>query len=154
LTAEQHDLSREPKPTRTLEPSTVPKITDTPTDQPVGPAVYGIPNCDSVKRARAALQASGLAHSFHNFKTHGVPLPQLDRWLATAGLPLLLNRQGTTWRQLGVPEQAATTTLAGARALMLAQPSVIKRPVVEWPDGALTVGLDAFQAQLGGASGP
>jgi arsenate reductase (glutaredoxin) len=133
----------------------VPKITDTLTDtltnMPAGPAVYGIPNCDSVKRARAALQAGGMAHSFHNFKTSAVPLPQLDHWLAAAGLQLLLNRQGTTWRQLGAPEQAAATTLAGARALMLAQPSVIKRPVVEWPDGAITVGLDAFQARLDGA---
>ena len=110
--------------------------------------MYGIPNCDTVKRARALLLASGITHSFHNFKTGGVPQPQLQNWLAALGWQVLLNRQGTTWRKLDAAAQAAAQTAAGAQALMLAQPSVIKRPVLEWPSGQVTVGLDAMQQVL------
>ena len=104
--------------------------------------VYGIPNCDSVKRARAWLSARGAPATFHDFKKLGVPEPQLDAWLATAGWQRLLNRKGTTWRKLEPGAQAAVVDSAIARALMLAQPSLIKRPVVAWPDGSLTVGFD------------
>jgi arsenate reductase (glutaredoxin) len=92
-----------------------------------GITLYGIPNCDTVKRARAWLDTQGAAFDFHDFKKAGVPLPGLDRWLAAAGWEALLNRKGTT----------------SARALMLEQPSVIKRPVLQWPDGAISVGFDA-----------
>jgi arsenate reductase (glutaredoxin) len=116
------------------------------------PLLYGIPNCDTVKRARALLLASGVAHSFHNFKTAGVPLPQLEHWLAAVGWQVLLNKQGTTWRKLDPTEQAAAEATAqsasGAKALMLAQPSVIRRPVVEWPGGEVTVGFEAMQQAL------
>ncbi|MBN8494835.1 MAG: ArsC family reductase [Burkholderiales bacterium] len=104
--------------------------------------VYGIPNCDTVKRARAWLTAQGAAHQFHDFKKAGVPVAELDRWLPALGWERLLNRAGTTWRKLDEAQRAAATDAAGARALMLAQPSVIKRPVVQWPDGGFTVGFD------------
>jgi Spx/MgsR family transcriptional regulator len=104
--------------------------------------VYGIPNCDTVKRARAWLGAQGLAYRFHDFKRDGVPADHLDRWLAEAGLERLVNRQGTAWRKLDEGVRAGVTDAASAKALLLAQPSVIKRPVVEWADGALTVGFD------------
>jgi arsenate reductase (glutaredoxin) len=105
--------------------------------------VYGIPNCDTVKRSRAWLDAQGLAHDFHDFKKAGVPLPGLDRWLAAAGWEALLNRKGTTWRRLDDAQRDAVHDAASARALMLEQPSVIKRPVLQWPDGRVTVGFDA-----------
>jgi len=105
--------------------------------------VYGIPNCDTVKRARAWLDARGSAYSFHDFKRAGVPERQLDAWLKAAGWEVLLNRKGTTWRQLDAAAQARVTDAKSARALMLQQPSVIKRPVVEWDDGRITVGFDA-----------
>jgi Spx/MgsR family transcriptional regulator len=105
--------------------------------------VYGIPNCDTVKRARAWLGERGRDHSFHDFKKAGVPEPRLDAWLKAAGWEVLLNRKGTTWRQLDAAAQARVTDAMAARALMLAQPSVIKRPVVEWDDGGITVGFDA-----------
>jgi arsenate reductase (glutaredoxin) len=105
--------------------------------------VYGIPNCDTVKRARAWLAAQRVAHDFHDFKKAGVPLPGLDRWLAAAGWEAVLNRKGSTWRKLDDAQRAAAADEAGARALMLAQPSVIKRPVVQWPDGRISVGFDA-----------
>ncbi len=103
--------------------------------------VYGIPNCDTVKKARVWLQAHGVEHAFHDHKKQGVPLPQLDGWMHAVGWQALLNRNGTTWRKLDAVQQAAVVDAASARALMLAQPSVIKRPVVEHPDGLL-VGFD------------
>lgn len=106
------------------------------------PVLYGIPNCDSVKRARAWLQAQGVAHRFHDFKKAGLPPERLDAWLAGVGWEAVLNRRGTTWRQQSEAARAAVVDAASARALMLAAPSVIKRPVVEWPSGAVTVGFD------------
>lgn len=103
--------------------------------------VYGIPNCDSVKRARARLAELGLAHEFHDFKKQGLPAALLDAWLHEAGWQTLLNRQGTTWRKLDESTRAAVIDDTAARALLLAQPSLIKRPVVRWPDGRLTVGM-------------
>jgi Spx/MgsR family transcriptional regulator len=105
--------------------------------------LYGIPNCDTVKKARAWLAGQGVACAFHDFKKQGVPPERLDGWMAAAGWQKLLNRQGTTWRKLDAETQARAGDAAGARALMLEQPSVIKRPVVEWSDGAVTVGFDA-----------
>ena len=105
--------------------------------------LYGIPNCDTVKRARAWLAERAAPVAFHDFKKAGVPGPQLDRWLQAVGWERLLNRQGTTWRKLDEATRAAVTDAGSARALMLAQPSVIKRPVVQWTDGAVTVGFDA-----------
>ena len=105
--------------------------------------VYGISNCDTVKKARAWLTAQGLAHEFHDFKKLGVPADRLPAWERAAGWQKLLNRQGTTWRKLDAAEQAGATDAAGALALMSAHASVIKRPVVEWPDGQISVGFNA-----------
>jgi Spx/MgsR family transcriptional regulator len=105
--------------------------------------VYGIPNCDTVKKARAWLTAQGLAHTFHDFKKDGVPVDQLPAWADAVGWDKLLNRRGTTWRQLGDATQASADSTQGAVNLARDSPSVIKRPVVQWPSGALTVGFDA-----------
>jgi Spx/MgsR family transcriptional regulator len=104
--------------------------------------LYGIPNCDTVKKARAWLAGESVGHAFHDFKKAGVPAGRLDAWLQAVGPERLLNRQGTTWRKLDPAAQARAGGAAGARALMLEQPSVIKRPVVEWDDGSVTVGFD------------
>jgi len=104
--------------------------------------LYGITNCDTVKKARAWLAEAGVAYAFHDFKKQGVPPDRLDAWMQQAGWQKLLNRQGTTWRKLAPEVQDSATDAAGARALMLSQSSVIKRPVVEWADGAVTVGFD------------
>lgn len=106
-------------------------------------AVFGLSNCDTVKRARAWLDGQGQGYDFHDFKKAGVPLPGLERWLAAVGWELLLNRKGSTWRKLGDAQRGAVHDAASARALMLAQPSVIKRPVLQWPDGEISVGFDA-----------
>jgi arsenate reductase (glutaredoxin) len=110
--------------------------------------LYGIPNCDTVKKARAWLADQGVPHAFHDFKKQGVPPERLDAWLRAAGADRLLNRQGTTWRKLDPAVQARSAQAEGARALMLEQPSVIKRPVAEWPDGSITVGFDPTQWTL------
>lgn len=104
--------------------------------------LYGIPHCDTVKKARTWLTAHGVEHQFHDFKKQGVPEATLDHWLAALGWEPLVNRKGTTWRQLDETTRASVVDAASARALMLAQPSVIKRPVVQWADG-VTVGFDA-----------
>ena len=107
--------------------------------------LYGIPNCDTVKKARVWLSTRDLAYQFHDFKKQGVPEPQLDTWLKAVGWETLVNRKGTTWRQLDDAAKAAVTDTSSARALVLAHPSVVKRPVVEWVDGVITVGFTAEQ---------
>ncbi len=104
--------------------------------------VYGIPNCDTVKKARAWLDEQGVAYVFHDYKKQGVPLARLDGWMQQLGWEPLLNRKGTTWRKLDAERQASIQDAASARDLMVAQPSVIRRPVVEHPGGVL-VGFDA-----------
>ncbi len=103
--------------------------------------VYGIPNCDTVKKARAWLAERGVEHQFHDFKKQGVP-PELDHWARTVGWEVLLNRKGTTWRKLDDATRERVSDAASAVALMREQASVIKRPVVDWGTG-LTVGFDA-----------
>ena len=104
--------------------------------------LYGIANCDTVKRARAWLTANGVDHEFVDFKKAGLEPERLARWVDTLGWEPLLNRRGTTWRKLPTERQAAVVDSASAQALMLDQLSVIKRPVLEWADGRLTVGFD------------
>ena len=113
-------------------------------------SLYGISNCDTVKKARAWLAAHGLDAPFHDFKKQGVPETELDIWIKTLGWEPLVNTRGTTWRKLDEATLAAVTNPASARALMLAHPSVIKRPVVHWADGSFTVGFDAtsWEARL------
>jgi Spx/MgsR family transcriptional regulator len=107
--------------------------------------MYGIANCDTVKKARAFMTQRELAFDFIDYKKQGVPADLLNEWVAALGWERLLNRKGNTWRGLDEAAQAAATDAAGATRLMLAQPSVIKRPVVVWADGRLTVGFDAAE---------
>ncbi len=100
--------------------------------------VYGITNCDSVKKSRAWFAQQGLEHQFHDFKKQGVPASRLPGWMAAIGWEKLLNRQGNTWRKLGPDIQAAIQGEESASALVQEQPSVIKRPVVEWQIGEHT----------------
>ena len=107
--------------------------------------VYGIPNCDTVKKARTWLADHGLNAAFHDFKKQGVPETQLDTWLTAVGWETLLNRKGTTWRKLGAAVQAGVTDSASAKQVMLVHASAIKRPVIAWPSGRVTVGLTPDQ---------
>ena len=92
--------------------------------------IYGIPNCDSVKKARGWFTEHGVDAAFHDFKKQGVPTDAIDTWLKAVGWEVLVNRKGTTWRKLDTTLQAGVVDAASARALMLEHASVIKRPVV------------------------
>nr|WP_315230373.1 ArsC family reductase [uncultured Limnohabitans sp.] len=112
--------------------------------------VYGIPNCDSVKKARVWLSEHGIDYNFHDFKKQGVPAEAVDLWLSQVSWEVLVNRQGTTWRKLDPVLQASVTDAASARALMLEHASMIKRPVVV-KGQAVIVGVnpEAWQRVVG-----
>jgi len=112
--------------------------------------LYGIPNCDTVKKARDWLTAQGVDCVFHDFKKQGVPVDLLPVWLKALGRDTLINRKGPTWRNLGPEVHATVVDDASAMAVMQANSSVIKRPVVVWPDGQVTVGFkpELFAAHL------
>ena len=92
--------------------------------------LYGIANCDTVKKSRAWFDAQGKAYHFHDFKKDGVPEMALREWTQKLGWEALLNKKSTTWRKLDAAQQAAIVDASSAIALMLAHSSVIKRPVV------------------------
>jgi arsenate reductase len=98
------------------------------TFQPI--VIYGIKNCDTMKKARAWLDANGVAYTFHDYKTSGIERAKLAAWCQSAGWERVLNKSGTTFRKLSDAERAHVDE-AKAIDLMLAQPSMIKRPVLE-----------------------
>lgn len=101
--------------------------------------IYGIRNCDTMKKARAWLEGRGVDYRFHDYKTEGVSRAALEAWSDKAGWETLLNRAGTTFRKLPDEEKQGIDR-EKAIALMLTQPSLIKRPVLE-KDGAILVGF-------------
>jgi arsenate reductase len=101
--------------------------------------LYGISNCDTVRNARAWLDSNGVAYAFHDYKTAGIDAERLRGWSRQLGWEALLNRAGTTFRKLPEADKADLDE-AKALALMLAQPSMIRRPVVE-DGGRLVVGF-------------
>jgi arsenate reductase (glutaredoxin) len=103
--------------------------------------LYGIPNCDSVKKARALLDSRGVAYAFHDYKKQGAPEAPLRAWVAAKGRDVVLNRKGTAWRALDEAVKAGVVDDASAVAVMIANPSTIKRPVVVTGD-AIVVGFD------------
>jgi arsenate reductase (glutaredoxin) len=103
--------------------------------------VYGIANCDSVKKVRAWLDAQDVAYAFHDYKKQGVPERELKHWVAAKGWETVLNRKGTTWRTLDESMRAGVVNKASAIAVMLANASTIKRPVVTRGD-TIIVGVD------------
>ena len=109
--------------------------------------LYGIPACNTVKNARTFLEAQGVAYTFHDYKKLGVPQERLDAWVKAVGWEVLVNRQGTTWRKFDDATKAAVVDAASATALMLANASVIKRPVFEFKGKVLAVGFDDAKGQ-------
>jgi Spx/MgsR family transcriptional regulator len=103
--------------------------------------LYGIPNCDTVKKARDWLTAQGIAYAFHDYKKQGADPVRIAAWVAEAGLDRVLNRAGTTFKKLPEAERADLDAARGV-AIMAANPSCIKRPIVEHP-GGLLVGFKA-----------
>jgi len=116
----------------------------------MGVTIYGIKNCDTMKKARVWLESHGIAYDFHDYKASGVSRADLERWVAELGWETVLNRSGTTFRAL--PDVQKTDLDAGkAIDLMLAQPSMIKRPILD-ADGRLTAGFkpDTYQSLFPG----
>ncbi|MDQ0468638.1 ArsC family reductase [Labrys wisconsinensis] len=111
--------------------------------------IYGIKTCDTMKKARAWLEAHGVAYAFHDYKAEGIDRARLEAWARSVGWEILLNRSGTTFRAL--PEEAKRGLgEAKAIALMLEQPSMIKRPVLD-AGGTLLVGFkpEIYEQALG-----
>jgi arsenate reductase len=102
--------------------------------------IYGIKNCDTMKKARAWLDKAGVGYDFHDYKTAGIARDKLERWSKKAGWEILLNRAGTTFKKLPDKDKDGLTEKK-AIALMLAQPSMIKRPVLELGGGKVLVGF-------------
>ena len=110
--------------------------------------MYGIKNCDTIKKARTWLEERGLAYDFHDYKASGIDRPRLQGWVDALGWEILLNRAGTTFRKLPDADRADLNAVK-AIALMEAQPSMIKRPVLDI-DGELMVGFkpDAYDKAM------
>ncbi len=113
-----------------------------------GVTIYGIKNCDTMKKARAWLDGHGVVYAFHDYKAAGIERATLQGWARAVGWEALLNRAGTTFRKLPDAQKTGLTE-AKAIALMLAQPSMIKRPVLD-VGGTLLVGFkpDSYQTAL------
>ena len=104
--------------------------------------IYGIKNCDTMKKARAWLEKHGVDYVFNDYKTKGIEHERLEQWCRKVGWEILLNRAGATFRKL--PESAkARVDARKAMQLMLEQPSMIKRPVLDLGGGKLVVGFTA-----------
>ena len=111
--------------------------------------IYGIKNCDTIKKARSWLDKQGIEYAFHDYKTAGIDRDRLERWAKKVGWETLLNRAGTTFKKLP-EEDKGNLSAAKAIGLMLKQPSMIKRPVLDVGGGRLMVGFDpeAYKATL------
>ena len=115
--------------------------------------VYGIPNCDTVKKARRWLDAKGLDYAFHDYKKVGAEPAKLEAWIADKGLGVVLNKRGTTFRKLTDDEKAGAEDSHTAVALLVQHTSLIKRPVVEYANasgGGILIGFkeDEWSAAL------
>jgi arsenate reductase len=115
--------------------------------------IYGIKNCDTMKKARTWLDSHGVAYGFHDYKTEGIAKDQLHRWCDELGWETVLNRAGTTFRKLPDAEKEGLNERK-AIALMLAQPSMIKRPVLDF-GGTLLVGFkpEIYASEVGPSGG-
>jgi arsenate reductase len=113
--------------------------------------LYGIPNCDTVKKARAWLEAHGVDYEFHDYKKHGVDEALLAKWMKQAGWESVVNRKGITWRKLTDAEKAKVKDDQSAIAFLVEKPSAIKRPGFE-VKGKLVLGFDeaVYEKLFGG----
>lgn len=105
--------------------------------------LYGIPNCDTVKKARSWLDQRGIAYTFYDYKKQGADAARIGGWIGQAGLAKIVNKAGTTYRKLDEPEKAALDDAERAPLVLAVHSSVIKRPVVEYPGGLLVGFNDA-----------
>ena len=107
--------------------------------------LYGIKNCDTIKKARNWLSDNGIDYRFHDFRADGIDPATIEQWIAEAGWETVLNRRGTTWRKLDLGIQEATNS-DNVAALLAAHPAMIKRPVLD-VEGVINIGFKAEQYQ-------
>lgn len=104
--------------------------------------VYAIPNCNTVKKALDWLKANKVAFEFHDYKKKGITTPILTSWCKQLGWEALINKKGTTWKQLPKEIQASITTQKAAIALMMEKTSIIRRPLIEENEKVILIGFD------------
>lgn len=107
--------------------------------------VYGIPNCNTVKKARTWLTDHGFDYEFHDFKKQGISAEKLQEWCAVFGWEKVLNKKGTTWKKLSEEQQSSVKDEATAISILLHNHSAIKRPVVEKDGKAMLISFDEEQ---------
>ncbi|WP_345828524.1 ArsC family reductase [Erwinia sp. HDF1-3R] len=103
--------------------------------------MYGIKNCDTIRKARKYLEAQGVAFKFHDYRADGVDAALVQKFIATLGWEALLNTRGTTWRKLSDEQRNAVNNAESALALMVEQPATIKRPLLCGADGSMLLGF-------------
>ena len=118
------------------------------------PLVFGIPNCDQVRKARAWLQSAGVAYRFHDFRVDGLQASHLAVWMRHVPWDALLNRRGTTWRRLDEARRATVTDQRSAIELMLAEPTLVKRPVLQYDQRILVGFSEPLYSALFGPQAP
>ncbi len=101
--------------------------------------IYGISNCDTVKKARTYLEANSIPYQFHDYRVSGITNEKLRKWLTHVPLDKLLNKASTTWKELSEKQKAAVTTKARAIKIMISHPTSIKRPLLEDEEGEVIV---------------
>lgn len=109
--------------------------------------VYGIPNCNTVKKARVWLEEQGLSYQFHDFKKNGISAEKLGEWCLFFGWEIVLNKKGTTWRKLDAAVQSSIIDMTSAISLLQQNTSAIKRPVIELNGKPVLISFDADQYQ-------
>ncbi|AJJ18704.1 MULTISPECIES: ArsC family reductase [Yersinia] len=119
-------------------------------DSPATPSLrlYGIKNCDTIKKARRWLEEQGIAYQFHDYRVDGLSDERLQGFIDKLGWEPLLNTRGTTWRKLPQAQRDAITDALAAKALMLEQPAIIKRPLLEATNGEMLLGFKIESYQL------
>ncbi len=118
--------------------------------------VYGIPNCDTIKKTLKWLDARGIKNELHNYRQDGITAEKLESWLKQQPLEKLLNKASTTWKNLTEEEKAKTSDPRGAVSVMMEHPTLIKRPVIEDEGGSvLAVGFNdtQYEAVFNGKAG-
>lgn len=109
--------------------------------------IYGIKNCDTIKKARRFLDSQAVEYQFHDYRANGLSSDSLQCFIDTLGWRALLNTRGTTWRKLTEEEKATIDNAEAAKALMLAQPALIKRPLLAAADGSMLLGFNETDYQ-------
>ena len=103
--------------------------------------MYGIKNCDTIKKARRWLDDKGIAFQFHDYRVDGIDDQLLDQFIQHLDWELLVNKRGTTWRKLSDEQKAAVQDAESAKAVLLSEPAMIKRPILMSPDGRYLLGF-------------